>query len=84
MNLVDTGNINLINAYLDVKIGFDTAENEPSKVRWFPIGVGGFILYAATIMQVSELAGPFLINDSAFRLPRWKLWSADGTAFSSE
>ena len=30
----------LKNAYLDAKIGFDTAENEPSKVRGFLIGVG--------------------------------------------
>ena len=27
-------------ACLDAKIGFDTAENKPSKVRWFPKGVG--------------------------------------------
>ena len=33
----------LKNAYLDAKIGFDTAENEPSKVRGFLIGVGGVI-----------------------------------------
>ena len=31
----------LQNAYLDAKIGFDTAENEPSKVRGFLVGVGG-------------------------------------------
>ena len=31
----------LKNAYLDAKIGFDTAENEPSKVRGFLRGEGG-------------------------------------------
>ena len=31
----------LKNAYLDAKIGFDTAENELSKVRGFLTGVGG-------------------------------------------
>ena len=31
----------LQNAYLDAKIGFDTAENEPSKVRGFLTGVDG-------------------------------------------
>ena len=30
-------------AYLDVKIGVDTAVNEPSKVQGFLIGVGGVI-----------------------------------------
>ena len=36
----------LKNAYLDAKIGFDTAENEPSKVRGFLIGVGvGGVIY---------------------------------------
>ena len=33
----------LKNAYLDAKFGFDTAENEPSEVRGFLIGVEGVI-----------------------------------------
>ena len=40
MNFVDLEKM-LKNAYLDAKISFDTAENEPSKVRGFLIGVGG-------------------------------------------
>ena len=31
------------NAYFDANIGFDTAENEPSKVRGFLMGVWGVI-----------------------------------------
>ena len=36
----------LKNAYLDAKIGFDTAENEPSEVRGFLIGVDPLIKFA--------------------------------------
>ena len=36
----------LKNAYLDAKIGVDAAENEPSKVRGFLMGVGGVIIAA--------------------------------------
>ena len=47
----------LKNAYLDAKIGFDTAENEPSKVRGFLMGVGGvmrnMINLKALIMKVT-------------------------------
>merc|ERR1712139_323376 len=35
----------LKNAYLDAKIGFDTAENEPSEVRGFLIGVRGVMTF---------------------------------------
>ena len=42
----------LKSAYLDAKFGFDTAENEPSEVRGFLIGVGGVMSEAgATAAQ---------------------------------
>ena len=40
VDLVDLEKM-LQNAYLDGKIGFDTAEKAPTKVRGFLIGVGG-------------------------------------------
>ena len=44
MNLVDLEKLLMLkNAFLDAKIGFDTAENKPSKVRGSLIGVGGFM-----------------------------------------
>ena len=51
----------LKNAYLDAKIGFDTAENEPSKVRGFLIGVGGAISTAETAWwRVGSIMRPTL------------------------
>jgi len=48
----------LKNAYLDAKFGFDTAENEPSEVRGFLIGVGGVIMLVASLKTLGYLPGP--------------------------
>ena len=54
----------LKNAYLDAKIGFDTAENEPSKVRGFLIGVGGVITLFVSISGAQRSAAASVADES--------------------
>ena len=66
----------LKNAYLDAKIGFDTAENEPSKVRGFLIGVWGVMILLAGC--AANLVCTFHLGKHSWQRCSHTSWSSFG------